>query len=176
MNETANPDAMAGAPAGQPAPTPTPTPVADPAALDAARDRLQTPPATTLPLGTAEDILSAPSDLVEKVISVPEWGFSVKIRSLSAAQSAKVVQASADRKAGGLTSTFAEEMAKAQFEHGVVEPKFNYNQVNQLHHTSGPGFARVLREIDAISGTTAEEKAAAAEAFQASGRDSSPAE
>lgn len=159
------PEAPAAAPGGQPTTT----------ELDTARDRLQQDSANTLPLAaSAEDILAAPSDLIEKVIPVPEWGFSVKIRSLTAAQAAKVVQAAADRKAGGLASTFAEAMAKVQFEHGVIEPKFNYNQVNQLHHKSGPGFARVLRELDAISGTSRKEMEEAAEAFQESGRDSSP--
>jgi hypothetical protein len=169
MNETTHPDVQAGAPAGQP----------DPAAIDDARDRLRETPSglsPSLPIGTVESILAAPSDLVEEVIAVPEWGCSVKIRSLTAAEQAKVVQSSADRKAGGLRETFAEALAKTQFLYGVIAPQFSAPEVNQLQHKSGPGFARVIRALDRISGINRKEMEEAAEAFQESGRDGTDTE
>lgn len=171
MSETTSPEVLAGAPAGQTATHST-------SALDTARDRLQdaASEAPSLPIGTVESILGAPSDLVEEIIDVPEWGCSVKIRSLTAAEQAKVVQSSADRKAGGLRETFAEVLAKTQFLYGVVAPKFSAPEVNLLHQKSGPGFARVSRALDRISGTTSEGVEETLESFQESGRDGASTE
>jgi hypothetical protein len=155
--ETPVSDHQAGAPAGQPA-------TQD---LNAARQRLQTDEPATLPLGTVEGILNAPSDLVEETIPVTQWGCSVKIRSLTAAQSAKVRGKSIDMSSGKPVMNW-EALEKTQFLEGVVAPKFKPEEVNQLHHQSGPGFAFVIRELDRISGTDPKKVKDTLEAFQES--------
>lgn len=113
---------------------------------------------------TAEEILNAPSDLVDEILDVPEWGGKIKIRSLTAAASAKVKQASIDLAGKSIDVVWA-AMEKAQFELGVVEPKFSKEQVNVLHHKFGPSFKRVTDALDRISGTNKEELRQAHEAF-----------
>ena len=108
-------------------------------------------PEATLPIGTVEDILAAaPGDLVQEVIDVPEWGCSLKLQSLTAAQAAAIKSVGLDYKGEDLEVGWA-AMEKEQFIQGVVEPSFTPQQVNQLYATSGRGFARVLAWLDAKS-------------------------
>jgi hypothetical protein len=69
-----------------------------------------------------------------------------------------------------------EALEKAQFLYGVLAPKFSAEQVNQLHHRSGPGFARVIRELDGVSGTSPKAVKETLEAFQAGGTEGEPGE
>lgn len=155
------PEVPAAAPGGQTNPTPQ--------AIDAAKDRLQADP-EALPIATVEDLLGVPSDLVEDVVNVPEWGFAVRIRSLTAAQSAKVRAIGVDQSGNKPKIDFA-ALEKAQFQLGVIEPKLKPADVNALHQKSGPGFAHVLKALDEISGTDPKKVKETLEAFQESGRD-----
>lgn len=124
--------------------------------------------AASLPIGTVEDILNAaPKDLVEDLLQVPEWGFSVRVRSLTAAQQAKVKQASIDL-SGKAPDVVWAAMERVQFGEGVVEPAFTPAQVEQLHRSSGPGFARVIAKLDEISGMSKEELRKAQNEFRES--------
>lgn len=148
---------------------------AAPAAFDDAQERLKAAAAATLPIGTVEHILNAPSDIKEEVIEVPEWGCSIKIRSLTAGQSAKVRQAGVDLSTGKPVMNW-EALEKAQFEYGVAEPKFEAVEVTTLHHRSGPGFQRVIQALDRISGTNPKAVKETLESFQASGAEGQSAE
>lgn len=129
--------------------------------LDAAK-------AETLPIGTVEAILAkARASIKTEVIEVEEWGCSVKICSLTAAQLAAVKQASLDFSGKTPVIQFA-ALEKGQFEQGVLEPKYGAQDVNVLYHSSSKGFARVIAAIDALSGTNKEELRKAQEAFPAS--------
>lgn len=119
----------------------------------------------SLPIGTVEGILeAAPSDRVTETIEVPEWGCSVRIQSLSAADQAAVKQASVVLGKGDPGLAWA-AMEKTQFQLGVVEPKFTLADVNTLHHKSGAGFARVIAALDRISNLNKEELRAARDDF-----------
>lgn len=105
-----------------------------------------------LPVGSVEDILTAaPKDLKEEVLEIPEWGYSVEVRSLTAAQSARVKQRGFSFTEGGTDVAWA-EMEIMQFMMGVRKPKFTEEQVLELHNMSGTGFARIIQWIDENSG------------------------
>jgi len=114
-------------------------------------------PKAGLPIGTVEQILErAPKDLKTEVVPIPEWDCSLRLRSLSAAQSAEVRQVSLDISGDSPDVAWA-AMERRQFLEGVLEPKFDESQVAQLHKSSGRGFARVIAWLDANSGTNKEE-------------------
>lgn len=121
-----------------------------------------------LPIGTVEEILKrAPSDLKEKTIEVPEWGCSVKLKSFTAAQSAAVKERGFGFKGEETTVAWA-EMEISQFQMAVVDPHFNEDQVRELHLSSGPGFNRVVEEIDKLNKIDKEALRKARDEFQRS--------
>jgi len=123
----------------------------------------------SLPIGSVADILKkAPEDIVEEVIEIPEWGCSVRVRSFTAAQSARVRQLGIGFK-GDSTQVAWAAMERAQFEEGVIEPQFKADEVRKLHLTSGKGFSRVIAWLDKHSGLDKEELAQAREEFQGPG-------
>lgn len=121
-----------------------------------------------LPIGTVEQILeAAPKDIVKDVLAVPEWGFSVRVQSFTAAQSAAVKQRGFGFKGEETTVAWA-EMEIMQFQLGVIEPKFSEDQVRQLHLSSGPGFARVIEKLDELGKIDKEALRTAREEFPGS--------
>lgn len=143
-------------------------------AITEAQDRLQQSTTGLPTFLTVDEILGAPSDLKEETIDVPEWGGAIKIRSLTAAQSAAIRQASLDTSNPQKPKILFATLEKAQFKEGVVEPKFQDVQVTMLHQKSGPGFARVIKALDDISGTSKEATQATLESFQTSGTEGQP--
>lgn len=110
-----------------------------------------------LPIGTVAEILErAPSDIVEETLEIPEWDCSVKVRSFTAAQNARVKQKSVILGKGDPDVAWA-EMEVAQFLAGVIEPAFDELQVRELHSSSGRGFQRVIDWLDEKSGNDKEE-------------------
>ena len=121
-----------------------------------------------LPVGTVAQILeAAPKDLIEETFDVPEWDCAVKLRSFSAAQAARIKQVGFNF-VGEETDVAWAEMEKAQFQEGVVEPKFSDEEVLQLHITSGRGFARVIKRLDEITNLDKEAVKKAQEEFRES--------
>lgn len=108
----------------------------------------------TLPIGTVADILeAAKNDGTEEILEIPEWGMSVRIRSLTAADDARMKSASAIPGSNGQGPRVdIGAMERIQFERGVIEPKFRKEDVNTLQHRSSSGFRRVIRRLDEISG------------------------
>lgn len=105
----------------------------------------------------------APADCEERDVEV--WGGKVRVRGLTAAQAARVKQASIDLSGRNPDVVWA-AMEMLQFELGVIQPKFTAEQVRTLHLTSGAGFAKVIGVIDEISGTNKEELRDAQREFQ----------
>lgn len=119
----------------------------------------------SLPIGTVEQILKkAPEDLKEETLDVPEWGYSVRIKSFSAAQSAAIKQRGFGFKGEETLIAWA-EMEIMQFQQGVIEPRFDESQVRELHLSSGPGFMRVIEALDRLGKIDKEALAAAREEF-----------
>lgn len=109
-----------------------------------------------LPKGSVEKILSAaPKDLKEEWVDIPEWGYSIKLKSFTASESARIKQRGFAIREGETAVAWA-EMEIMQFELGVKDSgdgqSFTNEQVRQLHLTSGPGFARVIKWLDENSG------------------------
>lgn len=122
----------------------------------------------TLPTGTVAEILeAAPKDLKEKIIDVPEWGYSIKLKSFTAAQQAAVKERGFGFKGEETLIAWA-EMEIMQFQQGVIEPRFDEDQVRQLHLSSGPGFNRVIDELDKLNKIDKEALRKAREEFQQS--------
>lgn len=100
---------------------------------------------------TVEDALAnAPQDL-EEVDVEGVFGGKVRVRSLTAAYAAAVKRATTVQRGGNVEVTWA-EMERKQFQLGVIVPRFTADQVRAMHATSGPSFAKVIAEIDRISG------------------------
>jgi len=100
---------------------------------------------STLPIGTVEGILEeAPNDIVDEVLEIPEWKCSVRVRSFTASQAAKIRSAVVNTATDEFDWTESEVL---QFMAAVVEPKFEEEDVRRLHKSSSYGFKRVLRWI-----------------------------
>lgn len=124
-------------------------------------------------IGTVEEILkAAPADIVEETLPIPEWKdegggmIAVKVRSFTSAQSARIRKKQYIQKDGGVDIDWS-AWELAQFQEGVIEPKFDANQVRALHETSGKGFQRVIQWLDEKSGIKKDEERETGEAFQA---------
>ena len=123
-------------------------------------------PSTNGYVTAAEAVERAPSDCKEEDVE-NVFGGKVRIRGLTAAQSARVKQESI--KLGGRNPDVVwAAMELLQFEMGVIQPQFSAAQVQKLHVTAGPSFTKVITAIDALSGTSEEERKKAHEAFQGS--------
>jgi hypothetical protein len=105
----------------------------------------------SMPIGTVDAILTAGYDLIEQTLEVPEWGCSIKIRTPTANDSARIKRAGAQMVGKRVEVDFA-AMERKQFELCVAEPKFNEQQVLQLATRSGPGFRRVIDALDELGG------------------------
>jgi hypothetical protein len=110
----------------------------------------------SLPLGTVQEILeAAPRDLKEELFDVPEWGYSLRLRSSSAAQNAMVNEEGFSFEGENTRVNWA-EMEIRRFQMGVVEPVFAEEDVRKLHFTSGPGFQRVLNRLNELNNVNPE--------------------
>lgn len=127
---------------------------------------------TEQPYATFDEINAAPSDIVEKDITVTGWG-RLRIRSLTAAQNGRINQDSAKGLGSATPEIRLAEFQKARFRMGVKTPRLSVDQVNVIYHESGPRFMYVLEQINEISGTSEEELRKAQEAFQTGGGDES---
>lgn len=119
-----------------------------------------------LPIGTVEQILeAAPKDLKEEILEIPEWGYSVRVRTFSAAESAAIKEGGFEFK-GTETVINWGEMEVQQFMRGVIEPKFPEEKVRELHLTSGAGFSRVVGWLEENSGVDRQRLEKAREDFR----------
>ena len=104
---------------------------------------------------TKEDVLNAP-DIREKVVEVPEWGGSVKVKTFTRAQH----QVMRERAViDGVFSKNRYEML--MFVEGVVEPKFTESDVEAILQKSSTAVGRVMEEILSVIGAGPEGVASA---------------
>lgn len=115
---------------------------------------------------TVDEVLTnAPKDIIERDVTDVFGGLTVRVRSLTAAQSAHVKQKSINLGGRDPNVVWA-EMERAQFELGVVEPKFDTQQVLMLHRMSGRSFNKIIQILDEISGIGKEQLREAQREFQ----------
>jgi|SRR6185437_6640324 len=123
----------------------------------------------SLPIGTVADILkAAPKDIIEEVVDIPEWGYAMKLKSFTAAASARIRSRGFAFREGETDIAWA-EMEITQFMEGVKEPAWSEEEVRELHLTSGAGFARVIAWLDEKSGIDKEALKKSREEFQQQG-------
>lgn len=115
---------------------------------------------------TLEQIQSAPTDLVEEDLPIPEWGGTIRLRSLTAAQATAVKQRGLAFK-GEETKVAWEAMEVLQVAYGLVEPKLTEDEIKKLRLSkSAAGFDRITTWIDQKSGIDKEELRKAQQEFQ----------
>lgn len=100
---------------------------------------------------TVDEILADETDLPEKDITGVFGGKKLRIRALSAAQRARITQASLDQRGRAPQMRFG-ELERMQFQLGVIKPEFGPDQVRSLHLKSGPSFKKVVEEIVKLTG------------------------
>lgn len=121
---------------------------------------------------TVDQVLAnAPKDIIERDVTDVFGGLTVRVRSLTAAQSAHVKQQSITMK-GRNTELAWGQMEREQFELGVIEPKFTSQQVLMLHRTAGPSFNKITEVLDEISGINKETLREAQQSFPELGQSS----
>ena len=118
--------------------------------------------------------LDGPSDLrEEEVHDVPVKGQSVLVRGLPAAYSNRATSEALELitgPRGEQTATInTEKMEILQFLHGVIDPKFNEDEVRQIAEKFGPAFKLVIAKIDELSGVDKEAIERTQAAFPAGG-------
>jgi hypothetical protein len=136
-------------------------------------DALKATQTGALPIGTVQDILKkAPQDLIEEVVPISEWECSVRLRSFTSAQSAAIKERGFQTDDDGKTTVAWAEMEIAQFQMGVLEPRFDETQVRELYMSGGRGFAKIIAWLDEKSSIDKKELAAVREEFRGSGESS----
>src|SRR6187551_3218851 len=98
---------------------------------------------------TADDIWAA-DDIEEKVIDVPEWGGSVKIRALTLKQIANVAMKAIRTNAQGVQETQRELSVIMTLQEGMIEPKLSPQEARKLSEKSATAVTRIVQAINAL--------------------------
>ncbi len=105
---------------------------------------------------TADEILAAP-DIEERIVEVPPWGGSVKIRSFSLKQVQDMRKASTGlNPATNRVEVDNDELEARMFTAGMIEPAFTFVQYQQLREKSVGAIQLIMQAIMDISGLTPE--------------------
>lgn len=118
--------------------------------------------------------LEGPGDLQEaEVHDVPVKGESVKVRGLPAQYSNDATSRALEMKTlpdGSQVATVnTATLERLQFEHGVIEPKFSAEEVEQIAKKFGPAFKKVIGKVDELSGVDKKAMEDASTRFPAGG-------
>lgn len=139
--------------------------------MSSAKTDVATAAETTTYLTPGQMREGAKSDREEKDVT-DVFGGTVRIKSLTAAGSAMIKQASiviGGGGSGGGTKFNWSASAMLQFRLGVIEPQLTEADVQDLFITSGPSFEKVVQAIDEISGTKTMDLKKAEEDFRQPG-------
>ena len=108
---------------------------------------------------TTADILAA-EDLPEQVLYVPEWNGSVRIRAFS-----KGVEQRLRAESGGQANFDMDRFEMLLFIEGVIEPKFELDQMDALKSKNNRPFDFVVGAVMKLAGLTKEAVAEAKATF-----------
>lgn len=105
---------------------------------------------------TVEEILAA-DDLVEEVLSIAEWGGSVRVRGLTKGQVERLTQAASKSIIHPRTQQItrqvdSQKLNDLMFSESVVEPKFSPEQVKQLAEKAAGPYLKIMQVVTRISG------------------------
>lgn len=121
--------------------------------------------------------LKGPGDLQEAdVEDVPVKGESVRVRGLPAQYSNEATSKALEMKtvAGGdqIATVNTATLELLQFQHGVIDPVFSFDEAKTIAEKFGPAFKKVVAEIDRLSGVDKQALEDATTRFPASGNGS----
>ena len=102
---------------------------------------------------TREEILKA-KDLKTKVVKVPEWNGEVTIQALSLKDFADIERAA--KGIDGKLDTL--KLAIATFIAGVIEPKFERADIEELQYRNVNSMTDIVTEINKLSGKMIDQK------------------
>lgn len=97
--------------------------------------------------------LNGATDLEEAEVFIEDINDSVRIRALSAGQLA-TIQSQCLTMKGDVASVNSVKLGNLKFSAGVIEPRFDEDEANQISHSFGRSFSLVLAAIDELSGAT----------------------
>lgn len=120
----------------------------------------QTSTVAPLAMLSVEQIMAAP-DLRERVVSVPEWGGSVRVRGFT-----KGRQQALRHQATVKGVIDSDRLELLMFVHGVVEPVFTADHAQALTEKSAGAVEAVLKAILEVSGMTPEARQDAERSFR----------
>lgn len=105
---------------------------------------------------TKDAWLESAGDLAEEVVEdVPVKGQSVKVRALPAAFANDAQSRALEMRTVGRGDQVARVNTRVleilQFQHGVIEPTFTYEEAEQIAEKFGPGWRKVIGKIDELS-------------------------
>lgn len=103
---------------------------------------------------TVDELLAA-KDYKEEVLKIPEWGGSVKIRTLSLAARYAINEAAFVE--SGKRKVDAVKFVAHTLKHGIVEPRLSEEQALKLVDKNGAVVEKVSGAIWRISGLSDEE-------------------
>jgi hypothetical protein len=102
---------------------------------------------------SADEIWAA-KDIEEKVLEVPEWNGSVRIRALSLRQIANVAQRSIRRNPQtGQDETSREQSVILTLLEGMIEPKLSSQDARRMAEKSAGAVTRIVQAINAFGPT-----------------------
>lgn len=94
------------------------------------------------------DEIKTAKDFREEVVSVPEWGGEVRVRTLS--MGARYEISTISEKAGGVDTL---KFAASTMAHGVSDPVMTYDQALEVIKTRAPEpIQRIIDAVWAVSG------------------------
>ncbi len=95
---------------------------------------------------TVEQIMTA-NDIVERVVDVPQWGGSVRIRGLTKGQHQQLRKRATSR-----SQVDTDRLEMLLFSESVIEPRFTLEQAQSLRDKAAAPFERVLKAVLEVNG------------------------
>lgn len=101
---------------------------------------------------TAEELFAA-QDIDEQDVFIPEWGKSVRVRSLTLHQVAQITKAATRRMPNGTEDTDREQQSALMIVAAMVTPKLTAADVPKLKLKSAKAITRIVNAIANIGPT-----------------------
>jgi hypothetical protein len=112
---------------------------------------------------TIDEILAVP-DLEEKIVEVPEWGGSVRVKGMTKREQQQLRKQATDPLTGRIDPDRLEILMLA---HCLAEPRITVEQAEQLAEKSAVAVDRVLQAIMDVAGLSDAAQKAMVKAFHA---------
>jgi hypothetical protein len=99
-----------------------------------------------LPIGSVDDILAA-DDQTLKIVDVPEWGCSVKVKAITLAEQDEI-----DEQCEGEDGNVDfKKQSTLMLVYGIAEPKFTLDQATALRAKNVHAVLRIVKAVNKIN-------------------------